>query len=212
MGSTSGNYFSATDAERLQDFQEMLDDERVNAILCGRGGYGVGRIIDQISFKSFKRNQNGSLVSAILQSYTHISIQITRSPPCMPPMAAAFNDEGFKNEYVLSLKKALEGKKAKYTCEPHVFNHKGEAVGELVGGNLALLVNVTGTASQLKTKGRILFVEDVGEYLVQHRQDVLANEAQWTTQTNLQDCIIGGFTDMKDAGRPFGKNRGRDHS
>ena len=55
VGSTSSNYFSGSDAERLEDFQRMLDDDSVKAILCGRGGYGVTRIIDQIDFKQFKQ-------------------------------------------------------------------------------------------------------------------------------------------------------------
>src|SRR6185503_20724803 len=81
------------------------------------------------------------------------------------PMANAFNEEGYKNEFVQSLRHALEGKKIKYLVTPHEFNRKGEAIGELVGGNLALLAHLVGTDSDLKTKGRILFIEDVGEYL-----------------------------------------------
>src|SRR5688572_8596620 len=53
LGSGSDNYFSGTDDERLQDLQEMLDNDGVQAVLCGRGGYGIGRIIEQISFKKF---------------------------------------------------------------------------------------------------------------------------------------------------------------
>lgn len=204
LGSTSGNYFSGTDAERLQDFQEMLDDDTVKAILCGRGGYGVGRIIDQISFKSFKKKPKwiiGFSDITVLHAHIYSNYKIATMHA---PMAAAFNDDGFKNEYVLSLKKALEGKKAKYSCVPHVFNNKGEAVGELVGGNLALLVNVTGTASQLKTKGRILFVEDVGEYL--YSIDRMFWQLKRSGQLDkLAGLIIGGFTDMKDTERPFGK-------
>lgn len=77
-------------------------------------------------------------------------------------MAGAFNEEGFKNEYVLSLKNTLEGKKIKYQVPVHEQNRKGEAVGELVGGNLALLAHLVGTDSDIKTKGKILFLEDVG--------------------------------------------------
>src|SRR3954471_18156058 len=56
VGGQSGNYFSGPDDERLADFQQMLDDDEVNAILCGRGGYGTSRIIDQVSFKKFKKH------------------------------------------------------------------------------------------------------------------------------------------------------------
>ena len=204
LGSASGNYFSGTDEERLQDLQEMLDDNTVQAILCGRGGYGVGRIIDRINFKSFKKKPKwiiGFSDITVLHSHIYSNYKIATMHA---PMAAAFNDEGFRNEYVLSLKKALEGKKAKYSCVPHVFNNKGEAVGELVGGNLALLANITGTPSQLKTKGRILFIEDVGEYL--YSIDRMFYQLKRSGQLDkLAGLIIGGFTDMKDTERPFGK-------
>lgn len=204
LGSASVNYFSGTDEERLQDLQEMLDDDSVQAILCGRGGYGVGRIIDRINFKSFKKKPKwiiGFSDITVLHSHIYSNYKIATMHA---PMAAAFNDEGFRNEYVLSLKKALEGKKAKYSCVPHVFNNKGEAVGELVGGNLALLANITGTPSQLKTKGRILFIEDVGEYL--YSIDRMFYQLKRSGQLDkLAGLIIGGFTDMKDTERPFGK-------
>lgn len=204
LGSGSDNYFSGTDAERLQDLQGMLDDDTVKAILCGRGGYGVGRIIDQIDFKSFKKHPKwiiGFSDITVLHAHIYSNYKIAT---LHAPMAAAFNDDGYKEEYVQSLKLALQGKKAKYSCVPHVFNKKGEAVGELVGGNLALLVNITGTTSQLKTKGRILFIEDVGEYL--YSIDRMFWQLKRSGQLDkLAGLIIGGFTDMKDTDRPFGK-------
>ena len=165
VGSSSDNYFSGTDAERLQDFQQMLDDDTVHAILCGRGGYGVSRIIDQINFKQFKKKPKWIIgFSDITVFHSHIYSRY-KVATLHAPMAAAFNDGQFANQYVQSLRHALEGKKARYEVEAHAYNRKGEAVGELVGGNLALLAHLTGTESDLKTKGRILFVEDVGEYL-----------------------------------------------
>ncbi|WP_127130773.1 S66 peptidase family protein [Pseudoflavitalea rhizosphaerae] len=204
LGSGSENYFSGTDKERLQDLQQMMDDDAVQAILCGRGGYGVGRIIDQINFKSFRKKPKwiiGFSDITVLHAHIYSNYKIAT---LHAPMAAAFNDEGFRNEYVLSLKKAMEGKKAKYSCAPHEFNQKGEAVGELVGGNLALLANITGTPSQLKTKGRILFIEDVGEYL--YSIDRMLYQLKRSGQLEkLAGLILGGFTDMKDTERPFGK-------
>ncbi|NML20768.1 LD-carboxypeptidase [Pseudoflavitalea sp. G-6-1-2] len=204
LGSSSDNYFSGTDAERLQDLQQMLDDDTVQAVLCGRGGYGVGRIIDQINFRKFKKHPKwliGFSDITVLHSHIYANYKIAT---LHAPMAAAFNDDGFKGEYVLSLKNALEGKKAKYSCVPHVFNKKGEAVGDLIGGNLALLANITGTASQAKTKGRILFIEDVGEYL--YSIDRMFYQLKRSGQLDkLAGLIIGNFTDMKDTERPFGK-------
>jgi muramoyltetrapeptide carboxypeptidase len=119
-------------------------------------------------------------------------------------MAGAFNDGGFNNEFVKSLKNALEGKRIKYDCADHKYNRKGEAVGELVGGNLALLAHCVGTPSDIKTKGRILFLEDVGEYL--YNIDRMMRQLQRSGKLEkLAGLIIGGFSDIKDTERPFGQ-------
>jgi muramoyltetrapeptide carboxypeptidase len=119
-------------------------------------------------------------------------------------MAGAFNEEGYKNEFVQSLKNALEGKKLKYNCPAHDYNRRGEAVGELVGGNLSLLAHITGTGSDIKTKGRILFIEDVGEY--SYNVDRMLHQLKRSGKlSKLAGLIIGGFTEMKDNEIPFGK-------
>jgi muramoyltetrapeptide carboxypeptidase len=204
LGGASPNYFSGTDEERLNDFQQMLDDEEVSAVLCGRGGYGVGRIIEQISFKKFKKNPKwiiGFSDITILHSHIYSNYGIST---LHAPMAAAFNDRGFENEFVLSLKDALEGKKLKYKCPVHEFNRKGEAVGELTGGNLALLSHLAGTGSDIKTKGRILFIEDIGEYL--YNIDRMLYQLKRSGKlSKLAGLIVGRFTDNKDTDRPFGQ-------
>lgn len=204
MESHSTNYFSGTDEERLQDLQQMLDDPSINAILCGRGGYGMSRIIDQLQFKTFRQSPKWIIgFSDITVLHAHLYTQI-KIASLHAPMAGAFNEEGFNSEYVLSLKDALEGKKARYTVAPHSMNKKGEAIGELVGGNLALLAHLTGTPSALKTKGRILFLEDIGEYL--YNIDRMLYQLKRSGRLEkLAALIIGGFTDLKDTERPFGK-------
>lgn len=204
LSSNSSNYFSGTDKERLSDLQEMLDDESVKAILCARGGYGVGRIIDDIDFKKFKKDPKwiiGYSDITILHGhiYSHFKIATLHAP-----MAGAFNDEGFNNQYVQSLKHAMEGKKIRYELAPHKRNRKGEAVGELIGGNLSLLANLSGTASEYKFKGRILFIEDVGEYL--YNIDRMLHQLKRSGKLEkLAGLIVGGFTDLKDTERPFGQ-------
>src|ERR1700704_2046203 len=137
-GNTIGkqfNYFSGTDEERLNDFQQMLDDDEVKAVLCARGGYGMTRIIDRINFKKFKKNPKwiiGYSDITVLHSHLYANYYISS---LHAPMAAAFNDAGYINRFVQSFRHAVEGKKAKYTADPHTFNKKGEAIGELVGGN-----------------------------------------------------------------------------
>lgn len=205
IGGGSSTYFSGTDEERLSDFQEMLDDDKVNVLLCARGGYGTGRIIDKIDFTKFRKQPKwiaGYSDVTVLHSHIYANYYIAS---LHAPMAAAFNEEGFKNEYVLSLKNALEGKKAKYKCETNPFNRKGEAIGELVGGNLALLAHLVGTNSDFKTRGKILFLEDVGEQL--YNIDRMLHQLKRSGKlSRLAGLIFGGFTDSKDTDRPFGKS------
>ena len=205
MGGDSQTYFSGTDEERLADLQRMLDDDEVKAVLCGRGGYGMGRIIERIDFKKFKKNPKwiiGFSDITVLHSHLYSNYYISSMHA---PMAAAFNDAGYINRFVQSLRHAIEGKKARYSCEPHEFNRRGEAIGELVGGNLALLSHLTGTDSDIKTRGRILFIEDIGEYL--YNIDRMMYQLKRSGKlAKLAGLVIGGFTDIKDTERPFGQS------
>lgn len=204
IGSSSTNYFSGTDEERLAEFQQMLDDDSIHAILCGRGGYGVGRIIERINFKKFKKRPKWIIgFSDITLLHTHIHSRYNIST-LHAPMAAAFNDGGYRTVYVQSLKQALLGKRTAYSCKAHQLNKKGKASGELIGGNLSLLAHVTGTVSDIKTNGKILFIEEIGEYL--YGADRMLYQLKRSGKLNkLAGLIVGQFTDMKDTERPFGK-------
>ncbi len=202
LGSKSKNYFSGTDEERGDELQAMLDDENINAILFGRGGYGMGRIIDGLDFTKFKKKPKWVIgYSDITVLHAHLFTKI-KVASLHAPMAAAFN-EG-ENEFIQSLHNAIKGKKAKYSCAANSFNKQGSATGELVGGNLSLLANITGTASDINTKNKILFLEDIGEqiYSIDRMLYQLKRSGKFD---NLAGLIIGGFTDIKDTERPFGK-------
>jgi muramoyltetrapeptide carboxypeptidase len=202
LGSNSPNYFSGTDEDRRDELQAMLDDSSINAILFGRGGYGVGRIIDHLDFTKFKKNPKwivGFSDITILHNHLHNKLKIAS---LHAPMAAAFN-EG-ENEFILSLKNALIGKKGKYKTAAHLFNKKGNVTGQLVGGNLCLLANCIGTPSDINTKNKILFIEDIGEQI--YAVDRMIYQLKRSGKLkDLAGLIIGGFTDMKDTDRPFGK-------
>lgn len=209
LGSTthsqSDNYFSGTDEQRLQDLQEMMDNKEVHAILCARGGYGITRIIDQLKFKKFKKRPKwiiGYSDITVLHSHLYTSCKIAS---IHAPMAAAFNDGEHNNMYIQSLRKLLEGEKIQYESAPHEFSKQGTAKGELVGGNLSLLVHLIGTASDIKTKNKLLFIEDVGEYLYNIDRMLLQLKRAGKLD-KLAGLIIGGFTDSKDTERPYGKS------
>lgn len=203
VGSDSQNYFSGTDRERLEDFQFMLDDDSVQAVLCARGGYGMSRIIDDLDFKKFSRHPKwivGFSDITLLLSHVYSNCRVAT---LHAPMAGAFNDGDAQNRYLLSLQKALEGKKTVYQEPVHPLNRKGEAVGELVGGNLSLLAHAIGTDSDIKTKGKILFLEDTGEFL--YNTDRMLRQLKRAGKfEKLAGLIVGGFTNNRDTDRPFG--------
>ncbi len=207
VGKTLGNqynYFSGTDEERLADLQQMLDDDSINAILCARGGYGMGRIIDALSFKKFKKHPKwiiGFSDITILQSHIFSKFKIAS---LHAPMAAAFNDGEHKNQYIQSLHDALIGRKATYSSYGNQYNQNGKASGILAGGNLSLLINIFGTSSDINTEKKILFIEDVGEYIY-NVDRMLYQLKRCGKLDNLAGLIVGKFTDMKDTTIPFGQ-------
>jgi len=203
--SHSPNYFSGSDEERLADLQRMLDDKHIRAILCARGGYGVSRIIDSLNFKRFRKRPKWIIgFSDITVLHAHL-LQRYKTASLHAPMAAAFNDGGFGDAYVGSLRTALEGNPLQYRCAAHDLNREGKAEGLLVGGNLSLLAHLVGTPSEPDTKKRILFIEDIGEHLYGiDRMLVQLKRRGWFDK--LAGLIVGGFTDMKDTDRPYGKS------
>lgn len=206
VGKTLGNqfhYFSGTDDERRNDLQLMLDDPTVKAILCGRGGYGMSRIIDQLDFKAFKKNPKWIIgYSDITLLHGHLYTQL-KTASLHSPMAAAFNDGEHANEYIQSLKKILRGGSYKYRSAAHPLNQFGTATGALVGGNLSLLAHMTGSRSAFDFKKKILFIEDIGEYIYNVDRMMIQLERNGVFN-NLSGLIIGGFTDIKDTVIPFG--------
>lgn len=208
IGKTLGkqfHYFSGTDDERLNDFQSMLDDISVKAILCGRGGYGLSRIIDSIDFTNFIQNPKWVIgYSDITLLHSHILSQLNIAS-VHSPMAAAFNNGGAANEFVKSLESALKGEHYIYTCTTHDLNRMGTARGELIGGNLSMLVHTIGTNSEIDTKYKILFLEDIGEYLYSIDRMMMHLKRAGKLE-NLSGLVIGSFTEMKDTKIPFGQH------
>lgn len=207
VGKTLGSqnhYFSGTDEERLADLQTMLDDESVKAILCGRGGYGVSRIIDRINFTRFIRHPKWVIgYSDITVLHAHL-YNVLNTASLHSPMAAAFNDGGADNIYIQSLRNALAGEKASYHATTHAYNKTGTAEAPLVGGNLSLVAHMVGSPSAINTNGRILFLEDIGEYI--YNVDRMMIQLQRAgLLDNLAGLVLGSFSEMKDTVIPFGK-------
>lgn len=207
-GSTVGSghyYFSDTDERRLFDLQSMLDNPVIKAILMGRGGYGLSRIIDKIDFTHFVQHPKwicGFSDISVLHSHIHAQYGIAT---LHSPMCGAFVEDNESHPHVLSLQQLWTGQRPDYPLHPHEYNRLGSAQGTLVGGNLAILAHLSGSASQMDTRGKILFIEDIGEYLY-NADRMLLNLKRAGMLNGLKALICGGFTDMKDTDRPFGQN------
>ncbi len=207
IGNTVGqgeNYFAGTDSERGDELQGFLDDEHIHAILMGRGGYGISRIIDRLNFEKFVEHPKWICgFSDITVLHSHVQ-QLFGIATLHSPMCGAFKENTLEMPHILSLRDALVGEAVHYPQTSHAYNRPGEAVGVLVGGNLAILAHLCGSVSQLDTTGKILFIEDIGEHL--YRVDrMLITLKRAGMLDKLSGLICGGFTDIEDTERPFGK-------
>ncbi len=199
-GNTVGKHFSnmgGTDAERLQDFQEMLDNRAIRAILCARGGYGAIRIVDQLSFSRFRKHPKwiiGFSDITLLHAHIHrhtgvvsLHSKMCNSFPKDPSSADPLQLEG-----IASIRRCLLGEPVRYETDSHPQNVTGTAQGLLVGGNLRTLESLAGSSSGLHTAGKILFLEDTGEYLYSIDR-MLWNLQRSGRLDHLKGLIIGGF-------------------
>ena len=208
LGKTVGTehfYFSGTDADRLTDLQEMLDDTSIAAILMGRGGYGMSRIIDLLSFDAFKKHPKwicGFSDIVVLHNHIHAGLQIKT---LHTPMCGAFKPDTEEAAHILSFKAALTGQDLVYETPASDFNRAGIAEGVLTGGNLTILAHLTGSVSEADTKDKILFIEDIGEYLY-NIDRLLLNLKRAGKLDHIKALVVGGFTDMQDTERPFGQS------
>lgn len=198
------NQFAGKDEDRLSDFQQMLDDPTICAIICSRGGYGTVRIIDRLDFSRFVKNPKwiiGYSDATVLHSHIHSNFDIETLHAIMP---LNFKENCEKNPSVLSLKKALFGKELSYNITADTLNRKGQGEGQLVGGNLSILYSLTSTSSDIDTSGKILFIEDLDEYLY-HIDRMIMNLKRSGKLENLAGLIVGGMTKMHDNEVPFSK-------
>jgi muramoyltetrapeptide carboxypeptidase len=202
--------FGGTDEERINDFQQLLDDPKIKAIMCARGGYGTVRIIDKLNWTKFKLKPKWIIgFSDITVFHSHLNrnfgIASIHSKMCNSFPDDWSKAEPIQIETIESIKYALKGDKMKYAAIPNASNKTGIGTGVLVGGNLKTLESLSGSASDLKTDGKILFVEDAGEYMYSIDR-MFWNLKRSGKLSKLKGLIVGGFkikveTDTEDFGK-----------
>lgn len=193
--------FAGTKVQRLADLQQALNNDEIKAIFCARGGYGTVQLIDEIDFSDLKKQPKwivGYSDVTVLHNHINQHFGIATLHATMP-----INFKTNTTEALQSLKDALFGNTLNYQCASHAYNRLGEAKGELVGGNLSILYSLTGTTSQINTEGKILFLEDLDEYLY-HIDRMMQNLKRAGMLHGLKGLLIGGMTDMNDNTIPYG--------
>jgi muramoyltetrapeptide carboxypeptidase len=199
----ASHQFAGDDDLRRRDFQGQLDDPSIRAIFCARGGYGTARLIDTLDFSRFAEAPKWV---AGFSDITVLNCHLLRLgyQSIHGVMPVLFGQAGGEAA-VASLHAALVGEATSYTAPAHILNRPGTATGQLVGGNLSLLHTITGTSSQADFTGRILFLEDLDEYLY-HIDRMLLHLHRSGQLAGLAGLVVGHFSQMRDNAVPFGQD------
>lgn len=199
------HHFAGTDEQRCQDFQNALDNPNIKAIWSARGGYGSVRILDKLDFIQFKKSPKWIIgYSDITAFHNHIHNLGIETLHAM--MGSSMQDaQGDIPHTIASFKKALFGKELKYTIPSSKYNKVGEVSGELVGGNIAILASMLGSESQISTDGKILFIEEIGEYKYSIDR-MLQSLKRAGYFTKVKAVIVGGMTKVKKNTTPWGSS------
>jgi muramoyltetrapeptide carboxypeptidase len=198
----SYHQFAGDDELRARDMQRFIDDDSIKAIIAARGGYGTIRMIDKVDFSRFAQHPKwliGFSDITLLHAHLFANYGLQSIHGQMP---INIPDASIKS--LESLKRGLFGKEITYQFKSHSANRDGESQGQVIGGNLSLLIAALGSVSDCDYDGKILLIEDVGEYL--YAVDRMMHTLKRTGKLEkLAGLMVGGFTDIKDNDIPFGQ-------
>ncbi|KQS31257.1 LD-carboxypeptidase [Dyadobacter sp. Leaf189] len=201
---TAFNQFSADDETRRNDLQKMLDDPDISAIIAARGGYGCSRIVDGLNFERFLQHPKWivgfSDLTVLLSQVYQLGYASLHAP-----MAKSITTYGGEKAEE-SLRQLLFGELPEYSIDAYPLNKTGQATAPIVGGNLCILNHLIGSKTEIDFTGKILFIEDINEYLYNLDRMVIQMKRAGKLE-DLAGLVVGQFTDMKDNSAPtFGKD------
>lgn len=197
------NQLAGSDIHRASLLQGLLDDPSIRAIFCARGGYGTVRIVDRLDYSGFLAHPKwivGYSDATVLHSHIQATIGL---PTLHATMPVNFPTDGSPCPATESLRKALFGEPIDIVWNSHPLDRKGEAEGIVVGGNLSILYSLLGSRSQIDTRGKILLIEDLDEYLY-HIDRMMQALRRAGMLDGLAGLVAGGLTDMHDNTIPWG--------
>lgn len=199
---SASHQFAGTDAERIQDLQDMIHDHEIKAIFMARGGYGSTRIIDNIDFASLLVHPKWIIGYSDITAF-HLHLYNLGIVSLHAPMPSLFQTTDEKS--IEKLNKFLFGRWENIIAKNHPLNKTGTGNGRLIGGNLTIICHTIGTPSEIMTEGNLLFIEDVGEQLY-HLDRMMVHMKRANLLSNLAGLIVGQFSDMEDKEISFGLN------
>jgi muramoyltetrapeptide carboxypeptidase len=200
--SNKHGYLAGTDQQRLSDLQAMMDDDSIQAVICARGGYGTTRLLDKLELGNFIKTPKwvvgfSDITSLHLKLFKEGVVSIHGTMPVL------FSKNDSK-ESIEALRKLLFGESIIIEGAASQHNKPGQAVGQIIGGNLSLIADSIGTSSEPDTGGKILVIEEIDEYLYKLDR-MLVQLKRAGKLANLSGLVVGHFTDIKDIQLAFGE-------
>jgi muramoyltetrapeptide carboxypeptidase len=188
--------FAGTEAQRIADLQEALDDPSVNAILCSRGGYGVAQIIDKLDFSTFAKSPKW-LIGFSDITILHNAISNLGVASIHGIMAKHLTQFSPNSIHVQKCREILFGQMPTYVVPKHRLNKVGIGQGKLIGGNLSVLIGLRGSQFDLDYKNNILFIEDIAERPY-HIDRMMQNLRFSGALAQLSGLVVGQFSDCDE--------------
>lgn len=193
---SKADHFAGTDDERCEDLQKAMDDPKISAIWCARGGYGTVRILDKLNYTRFKKNPKWVIgYSDITALHNQLHNEGFESLHALMCVSLTKDLEDVKSS-IQTFRSALFGNPTNYYLKGSEYNREGVVSGQLVGGNLTILHTMLGSKESIDTSGKILFIEEIGEYKY-HIDRMLQSMKRAGYFDNLTGLVVGDMSKLR---------------